>query len=151
MPFLTKKIYLKKVLQEWLPFWWLFLGCSLDACSMVAPWMTALWMATSSLVFGLLFHGCSWIAPSWMAALWMATYFEQVKKCWSFWWIWEIQKFTLQQTSLMRNWMSEQVTGLLIHVTITPPWLLRPVKVSTSPGPYPNCFRLHTFLNCSGI
>ena len=42
--------------------------------------------------------------------------------------------------------MSEQVSGLLIHVTITPPWLLRPVKVSTSPGPYPNCFGCILFL-----
>ena len=36
------------------------------------------------------------------------------------------------QNFLRRNWMPEQVSGQLIHVTGTPPWLLRPVKVSTS-------------------
>ena len=37
--------------------------------------------------------------------------------------------------------------GVLIHVTSTPPWLLSPVKVSTSSELYPDYFRLPTFLN----
>ena len=47
--------------------------------------------------------------------------------------------------------MPEQLSGLLIHVTGTPPWFLKPVKVSTSSELYPDCFRLPTFLDCSGI
>ena len=43
--------------------------------------------------------------------------------------------------------MPEQLSGQLIHVTSTPPWLLRPVKVSTSSELYPDYFRLPTFLN----
>ena len=43
--------------------------------------------------------------------------------------------------------MLEQISGQLIHVTRTPPWLLRPIKVSTSPELYPDHFRLPTFLN----
>ena len=42
--------------------------------------------------------------------------------------------------------MPEQLSGQLIHVTSTPPWLLRPVKVSTSSELYPDYFRLPTFL-----
>ena len=34
------------------------------------------------------------------------------------------------------------ISRLLCHVTGTPPWLLRPVKVSTSSKLYPNYFRL---------
>ena len=34
------------------------------------------------------------------------------------------------------------ISRLLCHVTGTPPWLLRPVKVSTSSELYPNYFRL---------
>ena len=34
--------------------------------------------------------------------------------------------------------MSEQLSGQLIHVTGTPPWLLRPVKVSSSSELYPD-------------
>ena len=45
--------------------------------------------------------------------------------------------------------MSEDLFGLLIHVTGTPTWLVRPVKVSTSSELYPDCFLLPTF--CSGI
>ena len=47
--------------------------------------------------------------------------------------------------------MPEQLSGLLIHVTGIPLWLLRLVKVSTSSELYPDCFRLPTFLDCSGI
>ena len=47
--------------------------------------------------------------------------------------------------------MPMQLSGLLIHATSTPPWLLRPVKVSTSSELYPNYFWLPTFLDCSGI
>ena len=43
--------------------------------------------------------------------------------------------------------MPEQLPGQLIHVTGTPPWLLRPVKVSTSSELYLDYFRLPTFLN----
>ena len=34
------------------------------------------------------------------------------------------------------------ISRLLCHVTGTPPWLLRPVKISTSSELYPNYFRL---------
>ena len=47
--------------------------------------------------------------------------------------------------------MPEQLSGLLIHATGTPPWFLRPVKVSTSSELYPDYFRLATFLDSSGI
>ena len=47
--------------------------------------------------------------------------------------------------------MPEQLSGLLIHVTGTPSWLLRLVKVSNSSELYPDCFRLPAFLDCSGI
>ena len=43
--------------------------------------------------------------------------------------------------------MPEQLSGQLIHVTSTPPWLLRPVKISTSSELYRVYFRLPTFLN----
>ena len=43
--------------------------------------------------------------------------------------------------------MPEQLSGQLIHVTGTPTWLLRPVKVSTSSELYPDYFRLPTFFN----
>ena len=43
--------------------------------------------------------------------------------------------------------MPEQLSGQLIHVTGTPPWLLGPVKVSTSSELYSDYFRLPTFLN----
>ena len=90
-----------------------------------------------------------WMDAPWMDALWMADYFEQVKKCWVFSWIWASQKFTLHQNSFRRNWTPEQLSGLLIHVTATPPWFLRLVKVSTSSKLYLDCFQLPTF--CSGI
>ena len=61
------------------------------------------------------------------------------------------KNLTLQQNSIRRNWMSEQLSGVLIHVTGTPPWLLRLVKVSTSSELYPDCFRLPTVFDCSGI
>ena len=42
--------------------------------------------------------------------------------------------------------MPEQLSGLLIHAIGTPPWLLTPVKVSTSSELYPDYFWLPTFL-----
>ena len=42
-------------------------------------------------------------------------------------------KIYLKQSSLRRNWMPEQLSGLLVHVTDTLPWLLRPVKVWALP------------------
>ena len=45
--------------------------------------------------------------------------------------------------------MPEHLSGLLIRVSGTPPWLLRPVKVSISSELYSDCFWLPTF--CSGI
>ena len=47
--------------------------------------------------------------------------------------------------------MPGQFSGLLFDATGTPPWFLRPVKVSTSSEFYPDCFRLPTFLDCSDI
>ena len=47
--------------------------------------------------------------------------------------------------------MPQQLSGLLIHATGTQPWLLRPVKVSTSSDLYLDYFRLPTFLDCSRI
>ena len=47
--------------------------------------------------------------------------------------------------------MPEKLSGILIHATGTPPWLHRPVKVSTSSELYPNFFRLPTFFDSSGI
>ena len=41
------------------------------------------------------------------------------------------------------QWMS--------HATGTPPWLLRPVTISTSSELYPDYFLLPTFLECSCI
>ena len=61
------------------------------------------------------------------------------------------ENLTLKQNPLRRNWMFEQLSGLLIRVTGTPPWLLRFVRVSNSYQLYPDCFRLSTFLDCSGI
>ena len=61
------------------------------------------------------------------------------------------ENLTLQQNSFRWNWMPEQTSGLLIHVTGTPPWLLRLVNVSTSSELYSDCFRLPTFLDCLGI
>ena len=43
--------------------------------------------------------------------------------------------------------MPEQLSGQLIHVTSIPPWLLRPVQISSSSELYPNHFQLPTFLN----
>ena len=39
-------------------------------------------------------------------------------------------------------WCCISISRLLCHVTGTPPWLLRPVKVSTSSELYPDYFRL---------
>ena len=72
-------------------------------------------------------------------------------------WIWAIKTdgyfsnfdtkiLTLQQNSLTRNWMPEQLSGLLINATRTPPWLLRSEKVSTSSELYPDYLRLSSFL-----
>ena len=47
--------------------------------------------------------------------------------------------------------MLEKLSGLLIHLTGTSPWLLRPVKISTSSELYPDYFQLPTFLVFSSI
>ena len=44
----------------------------------------------------------------------------------SFFLRWASQKLIWQQNSHGRNWVSEQLSGLLIHATSTPCWLLRP-------------------------
>ena len=42
--------------------------------------------------------------------------------------------------------MPEQLSGLLINATSTPPWYLRPVKISTYSELYPDFFRVkHAF------
>ena len=64
--------------------------------------------------------------------------------------LWASQKLTVQQNSLRRNCMSEQLSRLLIHVTDSSPWLLRAVKVATS-NYYRDYFWLPTFLDCLGI
>ena len=94
-----------------------------------------------------------WLLLRWLllAASWMAAYFESVKKCWLFCWLWASQKTTLQHNSLRRSCMPEQLSGLLLHVTNTPPRLLKLVKVSISSELYPDCFLLSVFLDCSGI
>ena len=83
----------------------------------------------------------------------MATYyFRQVKNWWSG--LWRSQKLPLGDIKTpfrRRNWMSEQLSGLLILATSIPPCLVRPVKVSTSSERYPDYFWLPTFLDCSGI
>ena len=52
------------------------------------------------------------------------------------------------KNSFRRKWMSEHLFGLFLHVTSTPRWILRPVKVPTSSELYLNCFKLPT--SCSG-
>ena len=47
--------------------------------------------------------------------------------------------------------MPEQLSGLLIYATSTPPWLVRLAKVSTGSEIYPNYFWLPTFSNCSDV
>ena len=47
--------------------------------------------------------------------------------------------------------MPEQLSGLLVHATSTPPWFLRPMKVSTTSELYPDYFQLPTFLECLSI
>ena len=56
------------------------------------------------------------------------------------------KNLALQQNSLRRNWMPEQLSGLLIHVTGTLPWLLRLVKVFTSSELYLTTFSCLLFL-----
>ena len=81
-----------------------------------------------------------------MAAPWIT-----VSCWWPFCWLWTSQNLTLQQNSLRRNWMPVHFCGLLAHVTVTPPWLLRTLLVSTSSELYPEYFWLPTFLDCLGI
>ena len=52
-------------------------------------------------------------------------------------------------TNSLRNWMPEELSGELIHTTGTPPWIRRPMKISTSSQLYADYFRLPTFLDCS--
>ena len=66
---------------------------------------------------------------------------------WSLCWLWPCQKLTLQQNSFRRNWMPEKLSGLLVHATSIPPWLLKPLKVSTSSELYPEYFWLPIFLD----
>ena len=47
--------------------------------------------------------------------------------------------------------MPEHLSGLLIRVTGTPPWLFRPVKVSTSSELYSDCFWLPFFVQASSF
>ena len=61
--------------------------------------------------------------------------------------LWTCQKLTLQQNFFRRNWMPEQLSGLLVHATSIPPWLLRPLNVSTSSELYPDYFWLPIFLD----
>ena len=83
----------------------------------------------------------SWMAAPGISACWMATF------CWwSIYWLWASQKLTLQQNSLRRNCMSEQLSGLLIHAAGTPRWILRPVKVSTSSSSTATSFDYLPFL-----
>ena len=62
---------------------------------------------------------------------------------------WVSQKYW-QQNSLGRNQMPEHFWRLFC-VTGTPPWLLRPVKVSTSSELYPDMRLLFFFFECLGI
>ena len=61
-------------------------------------------------------------------------------------WMAASQKLILEQNFLRRNWMPEQISGLLIHVISTLLWLLSPVKVTTSSEFNGDYFRLTTFL-----
>ena len=88
-----------------------------------------------------------WSSQDWWLFFWLWT----SQNTWSFCRIWASQKLNLKLNSLRRDWMSEQLSGLLIHATSTPTWLFILVKVSTSSDLYPDYFRLPTFLDCSGI
>ena len=77
--------------------------------------------------------------------------FGQVKNWWFFFLTLSKSKTHPTVNSLRKNWMPEQFSRLLVHATGTPPWLLIPVKVSTSSELYTNYFWLSTFLDCSGI
>lgn len=57
------------------------------------------------------------------------------------------QKTNLQQNSLRKNWMPEQVSRLLFYATGLSPWLLK----STSFQLYLGYFRLLSFIDCLGI
>ena len=101
---------------------------------MTAPWMAASWIAASWMAAPWI--TASWMtaplmATSWMASSWMATYFEH----WLFCRLWVCQKLT---------WAF--FWGLLPCVTVTAPWLLRPMKVFTKSELYP-----HTFFECLDI
>ena len=125
-----------------------FNDCFLDGCFlMAASWIAASWMTAS------------WMVASWMVASFLHGWFLMTTYCLNkskenssyFADFKQVKKLTLQQNSLRRNWMPEQLSRLLIHVTGTPPWLLKLVKVSTISEHYPDCFRVPTFLNCSDI
>ena len=98
-----------------------------------------------------------WDAASCMAAPWMAASdpryfadFEQVK-------IFSSHLDDFEQVKKTSNKTPVGETGSLCiffwpwsHVTGTPPWLLRPVKVSTSSELYPNTWLFFVF-ECIGI
>ena len=84
-----------------------------------------------------------WMAASWMVVI-LLTFGKSKKIVILLLWV---SQFLTWQNSLRRNCIPEQLSGQLIHVTGTPPWLLRPVKVSTSSELYTGYFRLPTFLN----
>ena len=60
-------------------------------------------------------------------------------------------KLSLQQNSLGETGCLSNFLCYLSIATDTPPWLLRPMKVSTSSELYPDYFQLPTFLDCSDI
>ena len=93
----------------------------------------------------------SLMAASSISAFWVAAYWllESQKFLVIFQTLWTNYILALQQNSFRRNWMPEQLSGLLIYATSTPLWLLRLVKVSTGSEIYPNYFWLPTFCNCS--
>ena len=93
---------------------------------MAAPWMAAFEMVASEMVVTLLFLGKSNKIVILLTLVMSIFYLKN---------------------SLRRNWVPELLSGQLIHVTGTPPGLLRPFKVSTSSELYPDYFRLPTFLN----
>ena len=78
--------------------------------------------------------------------------FEQVN--WLFCWLWTSQKLNWQQNSRGRNWMLMHFFFFFFwpspHVTGTPPWLLRPVRVSTSFELYLDIW-LFLFFECLDI
>ena len=111
-------------------FFWLYV---FGYCTIAAPLKAAFLMAASSITAH--WMACPWMSVSGMAASWVAA----------------PDGDTLQQNSLRRKWISEQLSGLFIHATSTPTWPLKPVKFSTSFELYPAFFWLLIILDSSGI